>query len=267
MHKILLVDDEPIFSEYLKGLLDWSDYGCQVCGMALDGDHAWELIQQLRPDIVLLDINIPGPDGLEICRRLRQENIPCEVIIISAHDDFYFAKTAFRYGIVDYLLKPFDRDEFIQVLERSIGQLQQKKSAQQPTENPLLVHDSMVPYSDLQQPGRLSKRGELADRINRYIEKNYMQKHLTVDKIAAALNFENSYIRRIYKNESGTTILRAIEDYRIQKAKELLAQRSMRHSEIATAVGFNDQYYFSKRFKQIVGCTPTEYEVLISNVE
>ncbi len=109
MYKILLVDDEPMFLEYLQNILDWSVFGCCVCGAVLDGESAWEAIEQQQPDILLLDINIPPPDGLEICRRLRENNNPCEVIIVSAHDDFYFAKTAFRYGIVDYLLKPFDR--------------------------------------------------------------------------------------------------------------------------------------------------------------
>ena len=77
---------------------------------------------------------------------------------------------------------------------------------------------------------------------------------------AADLLFENSYIRHVHKAACGITILRALENYRIERAKEMLARHTMRHSEIAAATGFSDPYYFSKRFKQIVGCTPTKYE-------
>ena len=105
-----------------------------------------------------------------------------------------------------------------------------------------------------------TRRSELVDKINRYIETHYMQQKLTVEKMAADLLFENSYIRRVHKAACGITILRALENYRIERAKEMLARHTMRHSEIAAATGFSDPYYFNKRFKQIVGCTPTEYE-------
>ena len=123
MYKVLLVDDESLFTDYLAHLLVWEEWGCTLCGTASDGETAWEMILRHRPDVLFLDINIPPPDGLELCRRLREKKIPCEVIIVSAHSDFAFTKKAIRYDVVDYLLKPFDREELIQALTSCLGRV------------------------------------------------------------------------------------------------------------------------------------------------
>lgn len=479
MYKILLVDDEPLFTDFLQNIIDWGAIGCKLCGIAADGEQALALALQNRPDIVLLDINIPLLNGLEVCKRLRAEGLACDVIIVSAHNDFQFAKRAIQYEVTDYLLKPFDKAELLHALkncftnvrvhrgdalreqlrgkqtpqQKTVVALVRKKAdetalqalaqeietqyhiqggdcsycvgaqqitfaflaqtdstrslvrflepfvqqhkvsiafgdvcesaaesyahAQQALENRALARNSVVCYEELtQKPGGavfsqsdltrligclnnrdtkgvsalvgklfglegahglsfqyflsvlssltlhmtqhfgksradaekllaqqsgvmhdiadapdiasvaavienyiyelysdcltlapVTRRTELVDKINRYIERNYAQKGFTVEKMATELLFENSYIRRVYKLETNNTILKALEDYRIEEAKRLLAQRLFRHSEIAEMTGFGDPCYFSKRFKQIVGCTPSEYEVLTNEHE
>ena len=116
-------------------------------------------------------------------------------------------------------------------------------------------------YSDCITIAPVTRRKELVEKINRAIEANYSQDGYTVEKMAAELSFDSSYLRRAYKTETGITILKAIENYRIREATRLLRLRTMRHSDIARLTGFGDPYYFSKRFKQIMGCTPSEYEL------
>ena len=78
-------------------------------------------------------------------------------------------------------------------------------------------------------------------------------------RIAKDLRFENSYLRRIYKRSSGITISERLEELRMQHARKLLTDTKLLNSEIAAACGFSDQYYFSRRFKQLCGCTPSAY--------
>ena len=117
MYKVLPVDDEPIFTEFMRNVIDWGTLGCELCGCASDGEQPLEMTRVLQPDILLLDINIPLINGLEVCRRLKKENIPCAVAIVSAHNNFQFAQTAIKYGVSDYLLKPFNRTELLRTLQ------------------------------------------------------------------------------------------------------------------------------------------------------
>lgn len=70
-----------------------------------------------------------------------------------------------------------------------------------------------------------------------------------------------SYIRRVYKTQTGKTIMQRLEEIRIEKARELLREEGIRCAEAAELTGFSDPYYFSKRFKLFCGCTPSEYQM------
>lgn len=108
------------------------------------------------------------------------------------------------------------------------------------------------------QKDPVSKR-ELVDRIENYLYEHYQEEDLSLNRIALELQFESSYLRRVYKTQKGVTISQKLQSIRIDRAKELLDSGVFWNKEICELVGYSDQYYFSKRFKQICGCTPTEY--------
>ena len=112
--------------------------------------------------------------------------------------------------------------------------------------------------SETAKPKKMKEQW-LLQQIEYYIAAHYTETDLTIGKIAEALRFENSYLRRIYKRATGITITQKIEMLRIQQAKELLESGSYSNREIAERVGYSDQYYFSKRFKQLCQDTPTDY--------
>lgn len=105
-----------------------------------------------------------------------------------------------------------------------------------------------------------NKKEILTGKIEDYLQKHYSDKSLSVNQIAENLYFENSYIRRVFKLQTGKTIVQRLEEIRMEKARELLAKGNYRNSEIAELTGYCDQYYFSKRFKLLCGCTPSEYQ-------
>lgn len=113
---IMIVDDESIFRDYLRQALDWDRYGFRIAGEAKNGLEALELADQHHFDMALIDINMPIMDGLELCEKLKDKHPHIEVVIITGHNEFEYARTAIRLGVEDYILKPFSKDELVLTL-------------------------------------------------------------------------------------------------------------------------------------------------------
>lgn len=117
-YQVLIADDEPIIREGIRDCIDWAALGMEVAAEAEDGEEALELVGQLHIDIVLVDMNMPFMDGIELIRRLREERPECRCLIISGHDEFAYAQEAVRLGVEDYILKPVDADQLHAALLR-----------------------------------------------------------------------------------------------------------------------------------------------------
>nr|WP_183933920.1 LytTR family DNA-binding domain-containing protein [Sphingomicrobium lutaoense] len=114
--KVLIADDEPLASERLEILLGRMD-GVKLVGVAEDGDEAVAKTAELEPDVLLLDIAMPGPDGIEVARKLsRQDNAPA-VVFVTAFDQF--AVAAFEVAAVDYLMKPVEQTRLDTAIQRA----------------------------------------------------------------------------------------------------------------------------------------------------
>lgn len=113
--RVLIVEDEPPAREKLRALLE-KETDLQIVGEATDGVSAVGLIRRIKPDLVLLDVQMPELDGFGVLRELGMDSIPA-IIFVTAHDRF--ALRAFEVHAVDYLLKPFDQSRLHQALERS----------------------------------------------------------------------------------------------------------------------------------------------------
>ena len=120
--RVLLVDDESIAREGLRELVE-SEPGFVVCGEAGNGRQALEAIQEERPDVVLLDIQMPELDGFGVLAELPADDRPV-VVFVTAYEQY--AVAAFEASATDYLLKPFDRDRLRQALQRASVRLREK---------------------------------------------------------------------------------------------------------------------------------------------
>lgn len=117
MFNVLIVDDEPFVREGLKSVIDWGKYGFVTCGEANDGMEALQLMKSLCPDVVITDIRMPEMDGFEFIessKNLISSNV--QFIILSGYNDFQYAQKAIKNDVINYLLKPVDEEELIQVL-------------------------------------------------------------------------------------------------------------------------------------------------------
>lgn len=111
MYRMIIIDDEPIVREGLMRLLSWKDYQFEVCAQGIDGIDGLEKVLKYQPDLVLVDVKMPGMSGLELIQKAKEKGFKGQFIILTGFSDFDFAKTAISLGVRDYLLKPVDEDE------------------------------------------------------------------------------------------------------------------------------------------------------------
>ncbi|MBO4908630.1 MAG: response regulator [Lachnospiraceae bacterium] len=113
MIRIMIVDDMPIFLEYLRGCIDWESYGFQICCEAHDGREALEKLEEYYPDVVLTDITMPYLNGLELSEKIVKDYPDISVILITGNNEFEYARKAVKIGVCDYIVKPFEKEELI----------------------------------------------------------------------------------------------------------------------------------------------------------
>lgn len=117
-YRVLIADDEPIIREGLRDCIDWTTLGMEVVGEAEDGEEALELALKLNADILLVDMNMPFVNGIELIRRLQEKCPQCRFLIVSGHDEFSYAQAAVRLGVDDYILKPVQPTQLNDALVR-----------------------------------------------------------------------------------------------------------------------------------------------------
>lgn len=106
LYRILVVDDEILVRQGIKHILNWEQDGFQIVGEASNGREALELIETLRPHIVLTDIVMPVMDGEELTRLIKHNWPEIEVIVLSSFSEFDYVRSTFQSGVSDYILKP-----------------------------------------------------------------------------------------------------------------------------------------------------------------
>lgn len=118
--RVLIAEDEIAIANLIKGLIDFDRLNLELIGHALNGQIAYEMIKQHQPDIVITDISMPLMNGLEMITKTRKDGLSSHFIIISGLTHFQYALSAIKMGVDDYLLKPINRDELNDVLEKTI---------------------------------------------------------------------------------------------------------------------------------------------------
>lgn len=125
---LLIVDDEPEIRSGLQSLLCWENYSVMVIGTAANSAEALDKIRFYEPDIVITDIQMPGKNGLWLVQRAKEEQFDCSFIILTGYDEFQYAKTAIRYGVRDYLLKPVSINELKGLILRLTEEILQHRA-------------------------------------------------------------------------------------------------------------------------------------------
>ncbi|NCC44785.1 MAG: response regulator, partial [Clostridia bacterium] len=135
MYRVLLVDDEIINYQLFEKLVKWEEKGFEIVGTASDGLEALQQYEQLEPDLIFMDIQLPLMDGLECVRCIREADKKVQIVIVSAYGDFSYAQKAIRYGVQDFLLKPVSRLMLNQLVDKMRETLDKNSLEQSEGEN------------------------------------------------------------------------------------------------------------------------------------
>lgn len=231
--KVLLVDDEVKIREGFKRLFDWEEHDLEVIGEASDGLEALSKIDEYKPNIVVVDINIPIMNGLKVIEMSKVRHPNTAFIIVSGYDDFNYCKQALKLQIADYLLKPVDYEEFGTVIDNLRISLYEKKIEED-------VDDHLI------------------NKIAQYI-REHLDEDISLNLLSDKFALNAQYISQLFKNQIGVNFLSYLTSIRMQKAKSLLLSSAKTIVEVSQAVGYNDYRVFTKVFKKHVGVSPSQY--------
>lgn len=114
--KVLIVEDDPMVADINKRFTE-AVTGFSVLGIATNGSHALKMLDELRPDLIILDIYMPEIDGVQVLSLLRKQEIPVDIILVTAANDSEVISRVMRYGVIDYIIKPFKFERYRNTLE------------------------------------------------------------------------------------------------------------------------------------------------------
>ena len=250
LYRVLIAEDEEIARRALRLVCEKSGCPVEVVFEAATGRQVIEALGKLKPDIILMDVVLPGVDGLTATRYAHQLYPATKVAILSAYDKFEYAQEALRAGAVDYLLKPVRSEQLIALLKKLCANLDAEEARMAAASNSL---DEEVPGHTQRSPHYAALK-----RAEAYIVKNYAR-GLTLGQVAAQAGMAPTYFSRVFKQELGCTFIQYLTRIRLQEAKRLLSTTTLPVAEIAYAVGYHGPNYLTGVFKAVEGITPGTY--------
>ena len=239
--RILIAEDEERARRGLRSVLTSLSEDYEVVAEASNGKQALELLQILKPDVVFTDLKMPFLDGMGLIKAGIAAGACTKYAIVSAYEEFEVARQAISLGVKEYLVKPVTYDELKDTMER-LDAAQKGK--------PQLIDKTLKErYPDVHPLVRKSLG---------FIEKGYSSK-ISQKELAANLGISQEYFCYLFNKDMGETFSHFLKNYRIEVAKKLLLNGELPKEEIPYSVGFSDSKYFNKVFREVEGCTMTEY--------
>lgn len=235
----MIIDDEKSLRNLLKNAIKWGELGLEIAGEAASGIEAVNIIDEIRPDIVFVDIKMPFMDGIEFSKLAIKRYPNLKIIILTAFSDFEYARQCIGIGVCEYLLKPIVRTDIKETLLRIIKKL-----------------DSEQPKTE--DNGVSIQGNDTIQKIEAYICDHYTQADLNLTSIAQTFGFNPSYLSRMFKTETGKNLIDYLTEQRMEQAIIYAKQGTLMYMT-AKMVGIPDPNYFGKCFKKYTDQTYSEF--------
>lgn len=241
MYRVILIDDEQIILKGLSKVVRWADFGCTVVGTAGNAAEGAALIREKKPDILFTDIRMPDQTGLAMLAGLRSEFPDLQVTVLTGYRDFTYAQEAIRLGVTRFLLKPSKMDE----IHEALGAMTEKL-------------DRTAPAQAAESDAESHSGSFIVNQAMAYIEQNF-EKKLTLQDVADQCFVSQWHLSKLINKHMGKSFYDLLNSVRIDKARQLLQDPSLKIGEIVEMVGYADSAHFARIFKKIVGVSANEY--------
>lgn len=250
MYKLLIVDDEPLVRRGITTLVDLQALGIDTVYEAANGQEGLVLFQQHQPELVLVDVNMPKMNGLDLAAEIKGLNPDTRIAIITGYDYFDYAVTALKIGVEDYILKPVTRGDVSEVLAKLIARCEEGRQHQEV---------ARVLHTLLKDSGAETDRS-MTETIQAIIDRELQNSSFSLVSLAGQMGFSAGHLSGVFKKLLGQPFQDYVLARRLEQAKLLLLTTELKNYEIAEAVGFDDVNYFSTRFRKRFGFSPRQYK-------
>lgn len=259
MYKVVIVEDEKIIRKGLMYSINWAELDCCIVADCENGVEGIEAIKANEPDIVIVDINMPIMDGLEMIQQTC-DHYDYAAIVLSGYSDFAYAQKAMHSGVLEYLLKPLDTAELIEAIKRAKKECEMRHAFELKlnSKNEWKQINILNDYSDK------ATKDAVVKQMLAFIYDHYSNK-IVIQDIVDELNYSETFLNHKFKEAVGTTYIEYLNRYRIQKALALLKEGGLTIQQISWDCGFGETKYFGRVFKKYIGCSPKEYVKKITN--
>ena len=230
---LLIADDENLELKVLEKTVKKHFVDELEIFASSNGRKASQICDEVKPDIALLDIEMPGMNGIELAKYIKEKYTNCIIIFITAYDRFDYAIEAMHIKAFDYLLKPWKEERLCELINTAIENVR----SMQKTDS--IVHSQK-------------------DIIKDYIDRNY-KKDISAKDVAGILGYSDVYFSKVFKQLFDDNFINYLTKIRIDRAKLLLKDISFNIKEVGKSVGYADSNYFTKVFKRSIGISPSEY--------
>jgi signal transduction histidine kinase/ligand-binding sensor domain-containing protein/AraC-like DNA-binding protein len=244
---IVIVEDNYAIAHFVYNIFV-PEFRCVIAG---NGKAGLKICTELKPDVIIADIMMPVMDGLEMCRRLKQ-NIPTStipVVLLTAKDDKETELRSIQLKIDAFISKPFDSN----ILYSKVKQLIE-------TQDQLGKKMRIEKFSTPVDLKEVSADEQFLVEITRIIEEHIANPDLNVNFLCAEAEVSQKQLYRKIKSLTGLTAVDYIKSIRMKKAAMLLANKNFTVAEVMYKVGFSSHSYFAKCFNAEFGKTPREFE-------
>lgn len=252
MIRVLIADDERLEREALAEMVARRFEHEAVIQTAENGRRAADTAILWGADLILMDIEMPGINGLDAARAVLEQKPECKVIFVTAYSLFQYAHEAMHLGACDYLLKPVDPDEAEAAIRRAMRQIEAGRRLAE------LAPVEPEPPAGADTPEAEDRNALVMAHVRRYMEDNYMF-DLSLDSVSEILRISPAYLSAQFKKYQKMNFLDCLTELRINAAKQLLEDPLRSAAEVASMVGYEDASYFARAFKKRTGMTPTQY--------
>lgn len=187
MFEVLLVDDEALARNDLKGMLNWEKHGFTLCGEAANGAMALSMIEQHPPHIAILDVSMPAMNGLELSRIIKERFPKVKMIMLSSFDDYDYVRDCLKNGAMDYVLKHrLTPESLVTLLNKAVENLQYEEREHQARSAQTKMMERLSPVIYREFAANLAREGrEASEELEAYARENQLYAHSVVYGSAA----------------------------------------------------------------------------------
>ena len=242
MFNIAVFEDNPLVLKSIASTINWNELGCVIAGTAENGNDAFKLLKEIKIDVVISDIKMPGIDGLSLVKKISEMGLHTKIILITGFHEFELARQAVHLGVFDLLTKPLSNDNLCSSVNRALETLREQ-------------YADSPEISPFRAPNNASS---LVRHAIAFLNQHYAT-DINLEMVAERFQVSTNHLSRIIKKETNYSFVEILTKIRLAESLKLLQQPDAKVYMVAQKVGYRDYAYFYQVFKKQYNVSPQKY--------